>query len=221
MPSNPAQELWLVQHCESEHHVSDLTGGWTDTPLTPRGVRQAEATAHRLVRDLAGSTPTLYSSDLLRASQTADVVGPALGVDVRIEPDLRERNYGAATGMTKGWERENASPRSGRGADLDRRPFDGAETSREFFGRVTDCVDRLRASATDPLVLVTHGGVVRAVVGWWLEMTPEQYDVTTFGTRAGSITTLRTDGWDRRVLAVLGDVTHLATIADVRGAADG
>lgn len=208
MSDDPA--LWLIQHCESEHHVSDLTGGWTDTPLTIRGARQAEATAHRLVREFVGSIPTVYSSDLLRASQTGDVVGRVLGVDVRIEPDLRERNNGAATGMTKGWARENVSPRSGRGAGLDRRPFDGAETPREFFRRVTECVDRLRAPAADPLVLITHGGVVRAVVAWWLEMMPEQYDVTTFGTSAGSITILRTDDWDRRVLAVLGDVTHLA-----------
>ena len=48
--------LIVIQHCQSEHHINELTGGWTDTPLTARGRRQAYCVAERL-RDKLGASP--------------------------------------------------------------------------------------------------------------------------------------------------------------------
>ena len=67
----------LIRHGEGEHMVSDLTGGWSQVPLTENGRAQARAVASRLKRDLEGVDFAFYSSDLKRAYQTAEIIGPA------------------------------------------------------------------------------------------------------------------------------------------------
>lgn len=99
----------LIQHCQSAHHVNGMTGGWTDTPLTDLGRQQAAAIAARLKRDLADTPFQLYSSDLKRAAQTAEIVGEELGMTAQLVPDLREFNGGVATGKTREWANENIS----------------------------------------------------------------------------------------------------------------
>ena len=93
--------LILVRHGQSEHHILGLTGGWTETPLTPLGRVQAQAAAERCRQLLLDdSSVCLFSSDLLRASQTAAYVAEALRTECRLEPGLREINNGVAVGLT-------------------------------------------------------------------------------------------------------------------------
>jgi broad specificity phosphatase PhoE len=201
--------LFIVQHCQSEHHVNDLTGGWTDTPLTRLGREQAALVSRALKTKLEAKSPTLYSSDLLRASQTAEALASELGLAMHIDRDLRERNNGSGAWKTKAWAEENAAPLSPPGEGVERREFEGAETPREFFERVTACAERLIAGMSDPLVLVTHGGTVGTLIAWWLGMTVEQYDRASFIAVAGSITTLGIDYWQRRTLVELNATAHL------------
>ena len=65
----------LIQHCQSEHHINNMSGGWTDTPLTELGRKQAELTGEKLKDIVDNNGYALYSSDLLRASQTAEIIG--------------------------------------------------------------------------------------------------------------------------------------------------
>ena len=201
--------MFIVQHCQSEHHINDLTGGWTDTPLTELGRKQAAGVAQSLRKRLDRKSPTLYSSDLLRASQTAEFIASDLGVDIQIDPDLRERNNGSAAWKTKAWAEQNAAALASPGEGVDRRAFEGAETPKEFFKRATACAERLIAVSPNPLVLVTHGGTVDALIAWWLGMTVEQYDRAAFIAVAGSITTLGIDYWQRRTLIELNATAHL------------
>ncbi len=90
----------LVQHCQSEHHVNEMSGGWTDTPLTELGRRQAQLTAHKLKDIITRDEYVLYSSDLLRASQTAQIIGKHLGLEATPNPGLREIQY-------RGGDRQN------------------------------------------------------------------------------------------------------------------
>ncbi|SDG36099.1 Histidine phosphatase superfamily (branch 1) [Fontibacillus panacisegetis] len=72
------RQIYVIQHCQSEHHVNNMTGGWTDTPLTELGKRQAEAVGIRLQKNLDPNEYSLYASDLMRASQTASIIGEQL-----------------------------------------------------------------------------------------------------------------------------------------------
>ena len=205
------KSLLVVQHCQSEHHVNGMTGGWTDTPLTDLGRRQAGALAARLARELAATPCRVYASDLQRAAQTAEIIGRALGLPTKLSPELREFNNGIAAGM----KREEARKiEIGRGIpNIDRQPYPQAETWRRFYGRIAGFMDRLAAEDQDgETVLVTHGGVVINLIAWWLRLDVPMLARVSFGVAPGGVTRLTTNQWGERTLKVLSDTSHLVDL---------
>jgi probable phosphoglycerate mutase len=98
------RNLYVVTHPEATHHVDGLVGGWFDSDLTDRGRAHAE----RIAEALAGRLPLdaaveVFSSDLIRARRTAEVVAKRLSVDVVVDADLREKSYGEAGGRPQAW----------------------------------------------------------------------------------------------------------------------
>ncbi len=67
--------LFLIRHAQSDEHIRDITGGWSDTRLTEPGREQARRTGLRLRRMLDGRPAALASSDLARAADTAHLIG--------------------------------------------------------------------------------------------------------------------------------------------------
>lgn len=88
------KELWLARHGETEWSRARRHTGITDIPLTPDGVRQAEALGRRL-RDI--SFELVLTSPLLRARTTAEAAGFD---DVETTDDLLEFDYGKYEGLT-------------------------------------------------------------------------------------------------------------------------
>lgn len=204
--------LLAVRHAQSEHHIRRLTGGWTDTGLTDLGREQTRLLTARLAVELAGVPLSLYTSDLRRAVETAEPLAVALGVPMLVEPRLREHNNGAAANLTvaEATTRFPGSFDTPWGPDL--RPFPGAETWREFHTRVASFLAELPADGTVPL-LVTHGGTIMTIVGWWLRLDVQSLGQTWFGAHPTSITVLHADdgpGYNHRGIERLGDITHLA-----------
>jgi len=181
----------LIQHCQSEHHINNMSGGWTDTPLTELGRYQAEKIGERLKGFVEKNDYALYSSDLLRASQTADIVGAQLNLDVILEKDFREINSGIAAGKTKEWANSNRNPRAKDEFDLDYREFQGGENWREFYSRVSTCMDKIYKSEREKsFLIVTHGGTLGYILAWWLKFTPEMIVNVYFSSSVGGITVL-------------------------------
>ena len=114
----------------------------------------------------------LLSSDLGRARRTAQPLAEATGLDVLVDPRLRELDLGAWQGLTGEQARErfpdeHAAWRSG--ADVRRG---GGETYAEAASRATACLLE-HVPAVEPggtLVAVTHGGTARATLGRLLEL---------------------------------------------------
>lgn len=109
------------------HHIEKLSGGWTDTPITELGHKQAELLAQRLKVELGDSPVRLFGSDLLRTQDTARHIADALGTEMVLEPQLREFNNGEAAGLTAA-EVERRWPRPPGAMGLDERPWPGCET---------------------------------------------------------------------------------------------
>jgi broad specificity phosphatase PhoE len=109
-----SKDIYVVAHTQSQHHVDGLVGGWYDSALTELGRRQADAVAARIAELVGDRRPVeIYSSDLLRASQTAEPIGARLNTPVVHWSDLRERSYGVAGGKpTPGWTAGLSSPPS-------------------------------------------------------------------------------------------------------------
>jgi probable phosphoglycerate mutase len=206
------RKIYLIQHGQSEHHINNMTGGWTDTPLTELGRKQAELVGLKLKRFVAGDEYRLYSSDLLRAKQTAQIIGAHLDLDIVEEKDLREMNTGVAAGKTKDWAKANRNPRIGDGFDLDYQEFQNGETWRQFFNRVCDCMDRIYRSEQKNLIMVTHGGTLGYIVAWWLNFQADMLAKAYFSASVGSISLLQTNIYQQHVLHILNDTSHLSEL---------
>lgn len=201
------ERLIVVRHGQSEHHLNGMTGGWTDLPLTSLGRKQAASTAERLGTLLRGAPVSVFSSDLQRASMTAEPIARQLGVPVIREAGLRELNNGSAAGRTQQEARALALPRSGPVIDWQHYP--GAETWRIMTARVARCMSALDARSAACAVVVSHAAACTAVVRWWLGVMDLDAHPITFEFDPCSITELRRSAWGEPMIQRLNDVSHL------------
>ncbi|HVS84538.1 MAG TPA: histidine phosphatase family protein [Gaiellaceae bacterium] len=138
--------LLLVRHGETDWNASGRLQGHTDTPLNDFGRRQARLLAEQLADE---QLDAVYSSDLARARETAEIVGERLCLPVAVDPDLRERNWGSWEGL---------SP-----TERDRVEFVG-ESNEDHRDRMLAALRRLAEQHHGGRVLVvTHGGSMRRV----------------------------------------------------------
>jgi probable phosphoglycerate mutase len=143
--------LLLARHGETEWNREGRWQGWADPPLNETGRSQA----YRLAEQLrAVPFDAVYSSDLKRAHETAEIVAAPHGVPVVADPGLREIDVGSWSGLTR--------------AEIDER-FPGSdrpdgETREHHLARVLATVERIaRAHAGERILIVTHGGTMRAL----------------------------------------------------------
>lgn len=130
--------------------------GHCDPPLHPEGRRQAERLATRL---LSRPWDALFASDLRRAQETAAILGRYLGLPVRTEPRLRERYLGRLQGLSAEEARQ-------RYPDWN-LPELGVEDPLAFRERALAALaDIARSHPGGACLVVTHGGVIRAVLGF-------------------------------------------------------
>ena len=201
------KEIYLVRHGQSEHHVRDMTGGWTDLPLTPLGQNQAIRVAEHLAAVIEKRVVSLFSSDLQRASMTAAAIAKRLEIEVFEDAGLREFNNGRAKGLSNIEAKAIELPRTEPGEDW--IPYPEAETWRQMSDRVAQCMDRLAIKSNPTAIIVTHAGAASAIVKWWLRLPePTRYGVE-FEARPCSVTELIENEWSERVIVRLNDTAHL------------
>lgn len=199
----------IIQHCQSEHHINDLTGGWTDTPLTKLGQGQANRIGIRLNNEIDSSEYTLYSSDLMRTKETAKIIANHLNLNIIEEKGLREINNGIAIGMTKAWAKENGNLRTKDGFDIDYLAFPKGETVRMFYKRTHECMEKIYAAKKENIIIVTHGGTVSNILAWWLKLRPEILNEACFLASPGSISILTKSRYGQNALRAFNDTLHL------------
>jgi len=189
-----------------------MSGGWTDTPLTDLGRKQAELIGLKLKKDIEGEDYVLYSSDLMRAKQTADIVGKHLNLNVTEDITLREINTGIAAGKTKEWARENRNPLLDNHFYLDYQEFQDGETWRQFYSRVCECMEKICGLEKSNLIIVTHGCTLSYIIGWYMNFEPHMLEKAIFSAQPGSISVLQENNYKQNVLRILNDTSHLSEL---------
>jgi broad specificity phosphatase PhoE len=151
--------LLLVRHGETDWNREGRWQGQSDTPLNEVGRKQAA----RLAAELDG-VDVVYSSDLARARETADILAARLGLPVRVDRRLRERSFGRWEGKTgPEIEAEFATEHARWVAGVGAGAAD-AEPPAEFAGRVRAFVQEVLERHPDETVLVVaHGGSIRVI----------------------------------------------------------
>ncbi|MGN9841774.1 bifunctional RNase H/acid phosphatase [Nonomuraea sp. H19] len=98
-PTRVATSLLLLRHGETELSLERRFSGLGDAELTANGLAQASAAAERLSRE-PYRPDVIVTSPLKRARQTAAAVAQRTGLDVEVDEDLREADFGAWEGHT-------------------------------------------------------------------------------------------------------------------------
>ena len=203
----PKYPILLVRHGQAEHHVKEITGGWSDTQLTKTGILQASLLGSRLLRELDGKPVELGTSNLRRAVQTAEVIGQMLKVKHRIFPSISDLNNGIAAGKTHAEARPLARPPTE--PIFDWQPYPEAETWRQFFARVAQFMDAFSKKQRSPAVLVSHAATLHVIIAWWLGLSAESR--THFEVDPASLSVLRLNRWGEPSIERLNDTAHLYT----------
>lgn len=149
----------LLRHGQSEGNAARRFGGHTATPLSPRGRKQAEATARSLKNE--GIT-AIYSSDLARAMETAQSLAKLTGLPVNSTSAFRERSVGVMEGLTF---EDAAQQHPAEYAALLRRDFEhvltGGESYRQLLDRAWQKLDEIIAQHRGGKIAVfSHTGTI-------------------------------------------------------------
>lgn len=160
-------KIFLIRHGETDWNRQDRWLGQTDTPLNNQGLAQAHRTAERLA---AEPITAIYSSDLIRAAQTAKIIANRFGRTVSLLKELRELDFGE-------WEGKSAEeigqlfPQEyalSQTPSWEFRPR-GGESRRELYARVTSKVEEILAQhVNETIAIVTHGGPCRMLIEYIL-----------------------------------------------------
>jgi broad specificity phosphatase PhoE len=214
MTGTPVRIL-LARHGETVFNVEGRWQGQSDSPLTERGVAQAEQLALALANERVAA---VYASDLGRAFKTAEHVAAPHGLQVVSDPRLREIDVGDWTGLSRAeimaidgerlqaWAERPATVKHPNGEGL------GEAQSRalSFFA------ERMPAHAGDTVVVITHGAIGQAILvhsmggslaDLWLEARIDNCQISRLEWSVEK-------GLELRELA---DVTHLAEIGSLKG----
>jgi broad specificity phosphatase PhoE len=153
----------LARHGETNDNREPIrVQGFTDTPLNATGRRQAQELSGR-VADLGFRS--LWSSDLSRARETAEIVGRRIDLEPRLDARLREASRGRWEGsLFIDIEREDPGGYAAwRRAGAEFR-FPGGESLLEQQQRVSAALDDIAEQGELPALVVCHGGSIRVVL---------------------------------------------------------
>lgn len=152
--------IYLLRHGEIAGSEPRRFVGQQDKPLTPRGRAQARWWRDRLA---PLEFKAIYSSDLSRCRQTAEVVAGDAAVE--LVPALREISLGAWEGLSVAEVNQRfPGEYQRRGADVARHCPQGGESFTDLAGRVLPAFERLAAGPEGDLLVVAHTGVNRVIV---------------------------------------------------------
>ena len=207
-------DIYLVRHGQSTGNNQGRLIGWSDHPLTDLGRAQAQRLAARLVGTRFAA---LYASDLSRAVATAAALTAQGAPPARLDPQLREIDSGAWSGLSDAQVRERF-PDEWRRWHEERDPHlhrGGRESYDQAATRMLDALCAIaRRHPGGTVAVISHGGVIRAAVARMMGLDLRR--IWTLSIANASITrirpfapiTARADGPCGRALTI-NDTAHL------------
>lgn len=197
--------LLLVRHGASEYNYKRRFAGYSDIEMTSLGYEQVKKLRDRLASERIDFA---YSSDLKRASATAEIICSRHQVNLITCPELREANYGEVEGLTLD-EISRLYPEVAESVvnfNL-RLKFPGGESFAEFTERVSKFLPTLKQhSSSRTLLVVSHSGPLRVLVCRLLGIDLNCWWQIRFDNASLSILELQPRG---AVIHLLNDTSHL------------
>lgn len=154
--------ICIIRHGETDWNAEKRIQGHTDIPLNAVGRAQALAMAFSAAHHRFNA---IYSSDLVRAVETAQALAQRTDLQVKLLPQLRERHFGLFQGITAAQGAERYAEAYARYVARDLEyDFENGESLRHFAERVSAGVDWLvRHHGGQTVAAVSHSGVLDIV----------------------------------------------------------
>ena len=194
-----------IQHTESVHHTNGMVGSWTDWNLSEKGIFQAENIGKNLSAELSEKY-VVYSSDLLRAKETAEIVGKHLGSKPIYKTELRERNLGEAVGKSVQWLRENMEKPE---RTVDDRLFPSSESRRDEWNRLKPFFDEITSNGEEYIIIVSHGDLLSVFNAMWLGLPVEFLEKSEVFGVPGGVSFFFENSEGKRFIRKISDTSYM------------
>ena len=197
-------EIILIRHGETEWNSQQRMQGHSNSDLSSVGQAQIQALGQWMKN---APFDHIYSSDSLRAKQTAEAITQFSGHELKIDLRLREKNLGVFEGLTS----EEARDRHPEVFRLfktsgSKYVIDEGESTQQLQDRALEIVEEIRIKHPEERVLlVTHGGFIRVVMKHSLGLSLES--PTRFLIRNTGVFRLVWE--DKWIVSQMGGVSHL------------
>ncbi|MTI48150.1 histidine phosphatase family protein [Sporosalibacterium faouarense] len=202
------KKLYIVRHGETEWNKKGKTQGMLDSSLTDLGIIQANRLANRLSEEKINH---IYTSDLSRAHDTANIISKKLGLKLNVAKELREMNFGCWQGLTKK-ERKANYPKEHIvwHSEPHKASIEGAETLLQVKERTLDLINRLKIEHRDEnVLLVSHGSAIKTLILGILGIDLSHYKKIAQSNTALNIIEFREHS---SVITLLNDTNHLREV---------
>lgn len=196
-------KLYLIRHGRQCSKLCNV-----DVDLSEEGYRQASLLGERLFRE---NIQAVYSSDLLRAVETAQAANLYWNVDHIIRPELREISFGYMEGMTdEDIDRKYGDFKAQQARMEEDIPYPGGECAADVVRRAEPVLMELIGSGYERIAVVIHGGVIRSMAAHWLGLPLARWRILGKSLENCSITEF---DWDEKngrfTLERFNDYAHL------------
>lgn len=196
-------KLYLIRHGRQCSKLCNV-----NVDLSEEGYRQASLLGERLFRE---KIQMVYSSDLLRAMETAQAANLYWNVEHVIRPGLREICFGDMEGMS---DQEIAVTYKDFKAQQNRMeqdiPYPGGECAADVVRRAEPVFREMEESGYERIAVVTHGGVIRAMTAHYLGIPMARWRILGASLENCSVTQLDFEaGSGRYRLERFNDYAHL------------
>ena len=195
-----------IQHTQSVHHTNGMVGSWTDWDLSEYGIQQSKRIGEKLKVELADRVFVMYSSDLKRAKQTAEIVGEYLGISPVLRTELRERNLGRCCGQSVKWLRENMETQE---RTIDDRMFSDAESRRDEWNRLKPFFEEVIGNEEDNIIIVSHGDLLSVFNSMFLGLDVESMNKAEMFGLAGGVSYMLVSDDGKRVIKKMSDMSYI------------
>ena len=200
------KNIITIQHTQSIHHTNGMVGSWTDWDLSELGIQQANNIGINLKKQLSDKKYVMYSSDLLRAKHTTEIIGMHLGITPIFITELRERNLGKCVGKSVQWLKDNIEIQE---KSIDDKMFSDAESRRDEWNRLLPFFNELITNKSDNIIIVSHGDLLSVFNAMWLGRDVEMLNKSEIFGLAGGVSFMQETDDGKRFIKRMSDMSYI------------
>lgn len=206
--SKNKKTIITIQHPQSVHHIKGMVGSWTDWDLTELGKQQTNKIGEKLKSEISYNNSVIYTSDLKRTKQTAQIIGIHLNLIPVLKKELRERNLGKCCGKSVEWLRENKEKEE---KTIDDKLFSDGKSRRDEWERLRPFFEFIVSNECnkDLIIIVSHGDLLSVFNSMFLGLGVESLNNCEIFGYSGGVSFMFINNDEKRFIKKISDIFYV------------